>query len=222
MRIRLLQYSHTTSQMGNRLILLIVSMILFSCKEKRPQFELSGYVQDALSGDALNGVQATLFKQEVSNGVVNAFYVEETSGFSDANGHFQLKWPNQQVLSYKIKFEKENYYSREIIINPDDLQLNTVNSRSFQMFSKSWLNVHLTSSALEGTISFSSLGTNEICECESLGSITFNSSAPLDLNCATFGNEFLKYVVYDSSGNILLVDSLFNAPFVSNNLQISF
>jgi 5-hydroxyisourate hydrolase-like protein (transthyretin family) len=103
--------------MGNRLLFFIIPLILFSCKEKSPQFELSGHVEDAFLGSQLNGVKVTLFKQEVSNGVVNAFYVEETIGYSDANGLFQLKWSNQQVLSYKIKLEKENYYSKETIMN---------------------------------------------------------------------------------------------------------
>lgn len=222
MRIRSLQSSHITKQMGNRLLFFIIPLILFSCKEKSPQFELSGHVEDAFLGSQLNGVKVTLFKQEVSNGVVNAFYVEETIGYSDANGLFQLKWSNQQVLSYKIKLEKENYYSKETIINPDELQLSTVNSKNYEMFAKSWLNLNVTSSALTGSISFSSPGTNEICECESLGNISFTANEPLQVYCASFGNAFLKYVVYDSSGNVLLIDSIFNTPFVSNPLQISF
>jgi 5-hydroxyisourate hydrolase-like protein (transthyretin family) len=208
--------------MVNRLLLFIFSIILFSCKEKNPQFELSGHVEDAFLGSSLNDVKVTLFKQEVSNGVVNAFYVEETIGYSDANGLFQLNWPNQQVLSYKIKLEKENYYSREIVINPDELQLSTVNAKWYEMFAKSWLNLNVNSSALTGSISFSSPETNEICECESLGNISFTANEPLQLDCASFGNAYLKYVVYDSSGNILFVDSLLNIPFVSNPLLISF
>ena len=222
MRIRSLQSLHITKQMVNRLRLFIFSIILFSCKEKSPQFELSGHVENAFLGSSLNGVKATLFKQEVSNGVVNAFYVEETTGYSDANGTFHLYWPNQQVLSYKIKLEKENYYSREIVINPDELQLSTVNSKWYEIFAKSWLNLNVTSSALTGSISFSSPETNEICECESLGNISFTANEPLHIDCATFGNAYLKYVVFDSFGNILLVDSLLNLPFVSNPLQISF
>jgi len=208
--------------MVSRLLPLFFLLIFFSCKKNNSQYELSGHLKDAFEGNGIEGVHVSLLKQEVANGVVNAFYQEETSGISNSSGEFKLSWPNQQVLSYKIRLEKENFYTKEIEINPDELQLNVLNEVSYDLFAKSWLNLSIQSTSIDGSIAFSSQGTTEVCECEELSSIPFSSNTPLSLNCGTFGNGYLKYVVYDSVGNVVLIDSLLSVPFVTNSLQLSF
>jgi hypothetical protein len=208
--------------MESRLMYVLLVFVLFSCNKNKPEYELNGTVKDALTGNGLEAVQVKLLKQEVSNGVVNAFYMEETSGVSNASGEFRLNWPNQQVLSYKLRLEKDHYYAKEIVLNPDELQLNDPNSFSYVMYANSWLNMELFSATFNGSISFSSTGTSEICECESLSPMSFATNELLQLNCGTFGSDYLKYVVYDSFGNVILIDSIYTQPFIGNPLQLSF
>ncbi|MFM7769181.1 MAG: hypothetical protein ACKO8Q_01335, partial [Bacteroidota bacterium] len=140
---------------------------------------------------------------------------------ADASGNYFLRWERDQAINYKIVASKDNYYSKEIFLNPDNLNIGSEYNQSIPLIAKS--SIRLSYAAQTGNY-FLNFLINEIpddCDCESLGNIQIDSPFPSELICESYGDYYLKYVVYSNTGAVVSIDSVYCTPFILTELQIS-
>ena len=64
------------------------------------------------------GVRVVLEEQRLNNGVLNAFYTEIEEANTDASGVVELETVRSNVLSIRIRAEKEGCFTEIVELNP--------------------------------------------------------------------------------------------------------
>ena len=67
------------------------------------------------------GVRVVLEEQRLNNGVLNAFYTEIEEANTDASGVVELETVRSNVLSIRIRAEKEGCFTEIVELNPETL-----------------------------------------------------------------------------------------------------
>ena len=73
------------------------------------------------------GVRVLLEEQRLNNGVLNAFYTEIEEANTDASGLVELETVRSNVLSIRIRAEKEGCFTEIVELNPETLTTTTPN-----------------------------------------------------------------------------------------------
>ena len=73
------------------------------------------------------GVRVVLEEQRLNNGVLNAFYTEIEEANTDASGVVELETVRSNVLSIRIRAEKEGCFTEIVELNPETLTTTAVN-----------------------------------------------------------------------------------------------
>ena len=74
------------------------------------------------------GVRVVLEEQRLNNGVVNAFYTELEEANTDASGMVELETVRSNVLSIRVRAEKEGCFTEIVELNPETLSTATPNA----------------------------------------------------------------------------------------------
>ena len=73
------------------------------------------------------GVRVVLEEQRLNNGVLSAFYTEIEEAATDASGMVELETVRSNVLSIRIRAEKEGCFTEIVELNPETLATDTPN-----------------------------------------------------------------------------------------------
>ena len=74
------------------------------------------------------GVRVVLVEQRLNNGVVSAFYTEIEEANTDASGMVELETVRSNVLSIRVRAEKEGCFTEIVELNPETLSTATPNA----------------------------------------------------------------------------------------------
>ena len=74
------------------------------------------------------GVRVVLEEQRLNNGVVNAFYTEIEAATTDGGGLVELETVRSNVLSIRVRAEKEGCFTELVELNPETLTTATPNA----------------------------------------------------------------------------------------------
>lgn len=73
------------------------------------------------------GTEVYLEEQRLQNGVLNSFFTEVDHATTDAAGHVQLETVRSNVLSVRVRVEREACFDEVVSFNPEDLITDTPN-----------------------------------------------------------------------------------------------
>ena len=77
---------------------------------------------------AASGVRVVLEEQRLNNGVLNAFFTEIEEATTDGSGLVELQTVRSNVLSIRIRAEKEGCFTEIVALNPETLTTETPNA----------------------------------------------------------------------------------------------
>lgn len=125
-------------------IFLIICFVLFSCRKNKPALsEINGEIRNLHNQQTIAGINIYLEAQEIQNGNFNTSWrlVQQTT--SNAQGQYQLVFDKKNVIAYRIRLEKENYFSKEVSINPDNVKTDETMTIDVDLAGMSWLKMDI-------------------------------------------------------------------------------
>jgi len=153
-------------------ILALAYFILLSCKKEKEtiNYDIEGTVLDINDNSPINDATVLVSKREVSSGTFNSSYSTITSEVTTADGKYSFTTPYGTVESFKFQISRDNYYGKEVLINPDDLATNSINTLDFSLQSKGYINIRVLNAT----------------PWDQLDKISVNSINPSCANCVKF------------------------------------
>lgn len=101
---------------------LLIGCIGMTCRPEEQEILVDvEVVQWATPTAPASGVTVILEEQRVSNGVLNAFFTEVDRGVTDAFGQLQLTTLRSNVLSIRLRIEKEGCFDEIHELDPETL-----------------------------------------------------------------------------------------------------
>lgn len=89
------------------------------------------------------GVRVVLEEQRLNNGVVSAFYTEIEEANTDASGMVELETVRSNVLSIRVRAEKEGCFTEIVELNPETLSTATPNAVEVVIMPQCFVQVEL-------------------------------------------------------------------------------
>ncbi len=133
--------------MFNRVFILLCIISILSCKRNKDNMiDISGTVKNKISNNNIGDVQAILEFKEFGGTSYSNSYSEIETTTTHQNGTYSFIFENRNAIEFRIKFSNEQFYSEEIIINPDDLDITDINIHDITMYSKSYLILNINNS----------------------------------------------------------------------------
>ena len=116
-----------------RLIVLIVGLVvaawLSGCDTEEQVIRFQIQTSEWATPSApVAGVRVVLEEQRLNNGVVSAFYTEIEEANTDASGMVELETVRSNVLSIRVRAEKEGCFTEIVELNPETLSTATSNA----------------------------------------------------------------------------------------------
>ena len=198
------------------LITISFMLLILSCKkeQKENNFNFEGIITDTDDGSKISNAKITLSKREVSSGTFNSSYTNIDSEITNSNGLYNFSTTYGSIESFKFTLQQDNYFGKELIVNPDNLSTENTNELNFSLQSKGNININLVNATPfdeDDKILFSSLNP-DCANCVKFTSIQLNGIA-IDTNLIGVieANKFFKYQYFVTKNgvNTSFVDSVF-------------
>jgi hypothetical protein len=125
------------------LLFFLISIIIISCKKKEENYAISGSLSDPYQNIQVSGADVTLLAQKIESGMLNANFEEISSMQTDANGNFSFEFDVAAYSNYKLEIRKDNYFIKDVEINPNHVKKNEVYNDSYEIFSEAWLSLNI-------------------------------------------------------------------------------
>lgn len=132
----------------HRLIFLIVGLVLAAwlsgcdTEEQVIRFQIQTS-EWATPSAPVAGVRVVLEEQRLNNGVVSAFYTEIEEANTDASGMVELETVRSNVLSIRVRAEKEGCFTEIVELNPETLSTATPNAVEVVIMPQCFVQVEL-------------------------------------------------------------------------------
>lgn len=206
-----------------KLKIVLIFILLSSCKKPSDNYSISGKTTDASTGAVLPYVSTVFEQKSLVNGVFTNYFLQAAATTSDINGNYTMEWKKENVTEARLLISREFYYPQEIAISPDNLRNQVSLTENIALWPESSVLVSLQNSSAASLIQFNWVNANFNCDCCSNAVKTFNNLTDTVFQCNVYGGRWLKYncVVHSTSGTSFLLDSLFCQPFQTNNLILT-
>ncbi len=212
-----------------RLISLLVVMALSSleaCRKNDNNFYLQGGIYHADDEIAMPDVRLTVYKQVLQNGIFGSSYSIATSTTTNSNGLYNLTWERENFAELKLIAERNQYVTREIIMDPDDFAPGEIVLKNLEMYTEAFISVRILNTGVSSATDrclFTFLNANFDCACCSNGWREFQG-ADIDstFSCRIYGNRWLKYQRNLGAAEVdsVLVDSIWCPAFQTTDLVL--
>ena len=171
--------------------------------------DVSGNVKNAINNQTIAGVQVILEVKEFGgNSFSNSFSEIETT-LTDATGAYDITFENRNAIEYRLIFNADNYFSKTISINPDDLDLVELNKYDEKIFSWSYLKINITNSSPFNAMDQLILNFNNmVIEDPGPGSCLINIislsgiTADTTFECQVYGDQTVNYEYFVTKNNV--------------------
>ena len=116
--------------------------IVNSCKKNnQATITISGTISDSAGTIAAANVQLSV--NEIKNGTYSNSFETFYSGTTGSDGFFSHTFNTYNAIEYKIDVVSENRFDQSLTIDPDDLDINQVNTYNFYLDPQAWFKVNL-------------------------------------------------------------------------------
>ena len=120
----------------------LILMPASSCKKGKRNFVLTGIISDDTFSSGLDGAHVQLYAITAGGG--STYLVDET--IIGTEGRYHFTFPRDQVETYILTAEKDNYFSIEENVPFSDLTIEEDNVRNFSTTAKSWVRLRFKNS----------------------------------------------------------------------------
>lgn len=215
-----------------RVFLISILLLLISCgkKKKEATMGIHGHITQSDNGDPVEGADIKLYYKELQGGVfVNSFTLLGSSSTS-SSGFYSMNVEKPVSSEYRFTIEKQNYFSREIVVNPDDINKDEFNFIDFELTPSCELNLRLkntspVNSSDQIDFQFNTPAISECSECCFSSTLTLiGTGIDTTINCFRTGNQKLtySYTVTKSGSPSIFIDSIYCPQGSSTLLQINY
>jgi hypothetical protein len=201
----------------NKLVILFVVVSIFcSCKKEKDDinYTIEGTITDINDNSPIESAKLTISKREVSSGTFNSSYSKISELTTTNNGLYSIITEYGSVESFKFELSHLDYFSKEIIVNPDDLSTEITNEYNFELTSKGYIKINIKNNSpydILDQISFNSI--NSSCtNCVKFNSIELNgTTVDTILEGGIEANKYYKYQYFVTKNGVTntYLDSVF-------------
>ena len=207
--------------MKKLLSILVVSIALFSCKDKDNHWELNLNVKEDLGMSNLSGVEVKLQGKKLTSGVYSDVWTDITSATTDGSGNANLHFERDSYASLQLEVVRSQYFTEIITINPDEFSVGEVLEKQTVLTPMSSVLVYLKTTDVSASVDLQVFSSHPQCNCDDMGVFHVDGLEELSKTCYAPGGRYLKYQINSNgpSGPLQYFDSLYIEPFVQNTLD---
>lgn len=207
--------------MKKLLVILVVCMALFSCKEKDNHWELKLNVKEDLGMTNLSLVSVKLQGKKLTSGVYSDVWTDITSATTDGSGNAQMHFERDSYAALQLEVVRPQYFTEILTINPDEFSVGEVLQKQTVLTPMSSVLVYLKTTDPATTIDLAVFSSHPQCNCDDMGTFHVDGLEELSKTCFAPGGRYLKYQINSNgpSGPLQYFDSLYIEPFVQNTLD---
>ncbi|HIP32657.1 MAG TPA: hypothetical protein EYG86_07850 [Crocinitomicaceae bacterium] len=202
------------------LIILSLSLVFASCKKKgKADFILRGAVTNTSFSIGLSGATVRLYSLQA--GTTQEQLIGTTSTSSD--GTYSFVFPRDNVLSYRLLIEKQNYFSVNSSINFSDMTIENDNVRDFATTAKAWAKLHFIKQSGVGSVNYTIIVGKKNCdECCSSNQQVLTSISDTSVYCINDGNSVFTYSYFIPGTTIVGEKTGVTIPFDTTEILLTF
>ena len=193
-------------------ILLIIPLVLGSCKKEELTFMLEGNVNDASLNSPLTNAEVSIYVFNLGG----SFGVKVATLTTDSQGYFEYELERDKYEKIEIVVEKENYFNYTDVIPFSNLSTENVNTYSYNINAKSWTRFVIYNQQpiqSDELKIFKDSGKEDCDECYANGYSYYYGAADTVVYCPNNGNEYMKFYYWVNGNESNGVDSVYNTPF---------
>lgn len=128
------------------LVILFSLLSLVACKkESESTITIAGTVSD--SGGVIAGAEIQMAVKEITGGTYSNTFNTFHSGLSASDGSYSHTFDAYNAIEYKIDVLTDNRFDQSLIIDPDDLKRNQINTYNFVLQPQAWFKINLQNSS---------------------------------------------------------------------------
>jgi hypothetical protein len=192
-----------TQTVRKLLIYLMLFAVFFSivqsCKKKNDKLTISGLVYNTNENNTMKDVQVILFAQKISNGTFSSNYETIGSGTTGTDGKFSFTLDNIRVLSYRLTFNKFNYFDLIKDLRGDVVSKGGEYKKSYEIYPCAFLKLRIKNVSPYNAQDYMSYRLNFTedkptgFECCSDSVSTFHGkNIDIIRKCKTYGNQNIE------------------------------
>jgi hypothetical protein len=210
-------------------LLFLLLIALVGCRKNDNQGMLiNGKVSDVRNNSGLGGVDITLSEQVVEDGSLNASFQLADETTTDGGGNYELDFERRNALVYRVDYEKQGYFSRQLELNPDDLTPGEPFGRSLGMIPEATFEVRILNAnpvSANDEIRFRNLDGNFGCACCNTDWIVKEGMmVDTTFSCRLHG-DFMMHFTYEITKvgiDSTVVDSVYCPAFQTTAVTIEY
>jgi hypothetical protein len=173
-------------------------LLLLGCKKKNEDIiSLKGSVYDPNLNVYVGGARVTLYSSKIQSGIYSSAYKSIVSKVTDANGKFEMEFKKEQVIDYKINITRDNYFSYENKVNPENWLGGNVYKPVYEIYPEAYVRINIENyfpSDENDRVIYGFDSGYYVCpECCTHTYITgYGMDYKSSLKCITQGNKYAK------------------------------
>jgi hypothetical protein len=189
---------------------------------------IEGYVSDVRDNSALSTVSVELQEQILEGGSFNSSFQDAASGVTNVNGDYALEFLRQNAAEYRLTFERNDYFTKEFSINPDNVDPEEAYTLNAALTPEAYLTVSLTNTNPfddEDRIVYRNLNTFFSCACCNTSSVVVEGmDADTSFTCRLHGDFTVDYTyeVSRDQSDTTITGSIFCPAFETTVLTIQY
>lgn len=192
---------------------LVIGILLFSCKKDGLKFTINGKVSDTSLSGVLQGAEVKLYSFALgsSAGVYEGNYT------TDSQGKFSFELEREKYEKIQIIVNKSQYFEVIDDIPFSDLDTEEENTFNYSLEAKSWTRFVIRNqqpaSEQDEFKLFKNSGKTDCEDCCDNGYSYYYGDIDTTIYCANGGNRYMSFFYWvngnEDNGN----DSVYNTPF---------
>lgn len=201
--------------------ILILLLLILSCKKGKGEFILKGSVQDNTFNTSLSGATVKLF--QVPIGTTDMILIGTTTISSD--GNYEFSFSREKMERYVIRVTRQNYFQIEEDIYFSSLSLENENIRNYSTTAKSWVKlrfVNLSPSASDVLGYIKQDGKQDCAECCSKDQQYLYGVIDTAIFCINDANTPYSYFYYVSGTSNNGIKSVITTAFDTTELLLQY
>lgn len=114
-------------------------MVIFGCKKKDEKYSITGYVINPEKNSAVSQMLVSLWATKVNNGSIQNQTYKIASYTTNESGYFEFNFDKEVFSSLKLTFNNNVYFSKEISVNPQNINPGEAYNITANVHTLAWL-----------------------------------------------------------------------------------
>lgn len=208
------------------LSILFILLITISCKKDQIQYSVKGVLKNKVTLSGISQAKLSFYQTEVNGNALNPNFVFLGNATTGSNGDYSFNFDRKNIDKFKITIEHPEFYEKETIYSSAVLSVGEENDFSYDLESKSWVQIRLKNSfPLTGELlNFHKYNVKSDCEtCCSNGNLAIPYTIPdTTFVCPVVGDVYFRYTYGETTANSSVTDSVLCTQFDTTALFIQY